>query len=122
MTEYYLLEVDNDETAKRYFTHLNSASVYILRHKISSFKTVSITKIDVTHIMYKVIESWFAKDRKAQYLVKFYDSDHGGMRNIFTTSKIISGNYAEVTKIIEQTKNLWGGYYIVGGTALISEL
>lgn len=49
----------------------------------------------------------------AYFKVKFYDSDHGGMRTELTKTSIFEGEFEDVVDAIENTQSPWGFKYEV---------
>ncbi|PNV85598.1 MAG: hypothetical protein C0610_11055 [Desulfobacteraceae bacterium] len=61
------------------------------------------------------------------FKVKFYDSDHGGMRTELTKVINFRGTWEEVVALIEGTLSPWGFYYKVNdipchGSAVVQEV
>ena len=61
------------------------------------------------------------------YKIKFYDSDHGGMRIELKKTKIFQGTYKQAGMFVESERSPWGFYYKVGeyvqhGVATITKL
>lgn len=61
------------------------------------------------------------------YRIRYYDSDHGGMRDELTNEELFEGTFPEAEAHAANQKSPWGFNYTVGtgkyhGTAVIDEV